>query len=288
MKRQTLAFAFLTPATVLMVALLVLPVGYLIRFSLFEGQGSIQDLGGFTLDNYGKLFSDAFYLGILGKTVWLSFLTTVISAFTGYLLAHFMWQAPKRWRGALTILVLSPLLVSIVVSSYGWIVVLGNNGIINNLLQGIGLTSEPIKIMFTDVAIVIGLVHIVTPFMVLSILAALERIDPMLVEAAATLGASRPRAIYHVVLPLALPGIGAGTTIVFSLAISAYVTPAVLGGSGPNFITTLVFHQFVTLFNWPFGAAVAALLLGVALGIVFLYVRVLSRLGALGVRAEAT
>ncbi|MEQ8248073.1 MAG: ABC transporter permease [Alphaproteobacteria bacterium] len=288
MKRPTLAFALLTPATVIMVALLVLPVGYLIRFSLFEGQGSIQQLGGFTLDNYIKLFSDTFYVGILGKTVWLSFLTTVISAFTGYLLAHFMWRAPKEWRGALTILVLSPLLVSIVVSSYGWIVVLGNNGVINDFLQWIGLTNAPIKIMFTDAAIVIGLVHIVMPFMVLSILAALERIDPMLVEAAATLGANRFRAIFHVVLPLALPGIGAGTTIVFSLAISAYVTPAVLGGSGPNFITTLVFHQFVTLFNWPFGATVAALLLAVALGIVFLYVRVLSRLGALGTRKEAT
>ena len=287
MRRSVLAFGLLTPATVIMVALLVLPVGYLIRFSLFEGEGHIQSLGGFTFDNYKRLFTDAFYLGILGKTVWLSFLTTVISAITGYLLAHFMWRSPKQFRGPLTVLVLSPLLVSVVVSSYGWIVVLGNNGIINNFLQWLGIVDQPIKIMYTDVAIVIGLVHIVMPFMVLSILASLERIDVMLVEAAATLGASRLRAILHVVLPLALPGIGAGTTIVFSLAVSAYVTPAVLGGSGPNFITTLIFHQFVTLFNWPFGATLAALLLAVALGVVFLYLRVLSRLGALGVQPGA-
>lgn len=172
------------------------------------------------------------------------------------------------------------------VSSYGWIVILGNRGVINNALIGLGLIDTPVKLMFTNIAIVVGLVHIVMPFMVLSILAALERIDPLLAEAATTLGANRLRTLWHVILPLALPGIGAGTTIVFSLAMSAYVTPAVLGGSGPNFITTLIYHQFVTLFNWPFGATVAALLLSVSVGIVFFYVRVLSRVGALGVQAR--
>lgn len=273
----------LAPAVVLMVALLVLPVGYLIRFSFFLGQTGVQTTGGFTFANYVKLFGDGFYLAILWKTLWVSFVVTVISAVTGYPLAHFMWKASKRWRAPFTILVLSPLLVSIVISSYGWIVILGNNGVINQLLQYLGLTKAPIKLMYTNFAIVVGLVHIVTPFMVLSILAALEKIDPLLSEASATLGANRFRTLWHVILPLALPGIGAGTTIVFCLAISAYVTPAVMGGSGPNFITTLIYHQFVTLFNWPFGSTVAAVLLAVALTVVFLYVRVLSRLGAGGV-----
>ncbi len=272
----------LAPAILLMVALLVLPVGYLIRFSFFLGQTGVQTTGGFTLANYVKLFGDGFYLAILWKTLWVSFVVTVISAVTGYPLAHFMWKASKRWRAPFTILVLSPLLVSIVISSYGWIVILGNNGVINQLLQYLGLTTAPIKLMYTNFAIVVGLVHIVTPFMVLSILAALEKIDPLLSEASATLGANRFRTLWYVILPLALPGIGAGTTIVFSLAISAYVTPAVMGGSGPNFITTLIYHQFVTLFNWPFGSTVAAVLLAVALTVVFLYVRVLSRLGAGG------
>jgi len=272
----------LAPAILLMVALLVLPVGYLIRFSFFLGQTGVQTTGGFTLANYEKLFGDGFYLAILWKTLWVSFVVTVISAVTGYPLAHFMWKASKRWRAPFTILVLSPLLVSIVISSYGWIVILGNNGVVNQLLQYLGLTTAPIKLMYTNFAIVVGLVHIVTPFMVLSILAALEKIDPLLSEASATLGANRFRTLWYVILPLALPGIGAGTTIVFSLAISAYVTPAVMGGSGPNFITTLIYHQFVTLFNWPFGSTVAAVLLAVALTVVFLYVRVLSRLGAGG------
>ena len=276
----------LAPAIVLMVALLVLPVGYLIRFSFYLGQTGVQTSGGFTFANYVRLFGDGFYLAILWKTLWVSFVVTVVSAITGYPLAHFMWKAAKRWRAPFTILVLSPLLVSIVISSYGWIVILGNNGVVNQLLQFLGLTTAPVKLMYTNFAIVVGLVHIVTPFMVLSILAALEKIDPLLNEAAATLGANRFRTLWHIILPLALPGIGAGTTIVFCLAISAYVTPAVMGGSGPNFITTLIYHQFVTLFNWPFGATVAAVLLAVALTVVFLYVRVLSRLGAAAPAAQ--
>jgi putative spermidine/putrescine transport system permease protein len=283
MLSRRLGLLLLAPAIAIMAALLVMPLAYLVRFSFYATAGGGEPAGGFTLGHFAKALGDGFYLGVYAKTLAMAALTTIISAVTGYPLAHFMWKAPAKWRGPLTILVLSPLLVSIVVSSYGWMVILGNNGMINAALMALGIIRAPIKLMFTDLAIVLGLVHIVTPFMVLSILAALERIEPVLAEAASTLGASRLRVIRHVILPLALPGIAAGTTIVFSLCISAYVTPAVLGGSGPNFITTLIFHQFVTLFNWPFGATLAALLLVLALTIVFVYIRVLSRVGALGV-----
>jgi putative spermidine/putrescine transport system permease protein len=272
----------LAPAVLVMTALLVAPIAHLVRYSFYLVEAGDDLTGPLTLANYAKLVADPFYPRVFGKTLVLAAATTAISALTGYVLAHFMWKAPARWRGPLTILVLSPLLVSIVVSSYGWMVILGNNGLINAALQALRIIDKPIKLMFSEFAIVVGLVHIVTPFMVLSILAALERIEPVLEEAAATLGASRARVIRHVILPLALPGIGAGTTIVFSLAISAYVTPAVLGPSGPNFITTLIYNQFVTLLNWSFGAALAGILLAIALVIVFFYVRLLSRVGGLG------
>jgi len=168
----------MAPAVIVITALLVLPLGYLIRTSFFIGEAGMPAEGGVTLANYAKLFSDTFYIRILGKTLWLSFLVTVVAAIIGYPLATFMWRVSKRWRGILTIIVLSPLLVSIVVSSYGWLVILGSTGIINNALMWLRIVDSPVKIMFTDIAIVIGLAHIVLPFMVLSILAALERIDP--------------------------------------------------------------------------------------------------------------
>jgi putative spermidine/putrescine transport system permease protein len=276
----------MAPAVIVIVALLVLPLGYLIRTSFFVGEAGMPAEGGVTIANYAKLFGDTFYVRILGKTLWLSFLVTVVAAIIGYPLAHFMWRVSKRWRGILTIIVLSPLLVSIVVSSYGWLVILGSTGIINNALMWLGIVETPVKIMFTDIAIVVGLSHIVLPFMVLSILAALERIDHAYLEAAKTLGSNELWTAWFVTLPLALPGFLAGTTIVFSLAVSAYVTPAVLGASGPNFITTLIFQQFTSLFNWPLGAAIAAMLLVVALGIVFLYIRLFSRYGGAAVHAQ--
>ena len=270
----------LGPACAILVALLVLPLGYLLRFSLYRAvPGRMTVEPGATLANYAKIFLDPFYRGVLLDTVWLSVLTTAITLLAGFPLAYFLWRAPARWKGPLTILVVAPLLISIVVRTYGWMVILGDNGVVNVLLRAVGLIREPITMMFTQFAVVVGLTHVQLPFMVLSILAALERIDPAMSEAAETLGASRWRTVRHVILPLAAPGVAAGTTLVFSLSISAFVTPALMGGSGTRVLTTLIYQQFVTVFNWPFGAAVAAVLLAVALGIIFIYLRALARRG---------
>jgi putative spermidine/putrescine transport system permease protein len=137
-------------------------------------------------------------------------------------------------------------------------------------------------LIYTDAAIVVGLTHITLPFMVLSIAAALERIENVLPEAAATLGANSWQVLRYVILPLALPGFAAGTTIVFCLSLSAYVTPTVLGGSGPNFITTLIYNEFITQLRWPVGAALAFILLAVSLTAVFIQIRVMARIGRVG------
>src|SRR5258706_15582189 len=127
--------------------------------------------------------------------------------------------------------------------------------------------------MFTTLAVMIGLIHVQFPFMVLSILAGLERVDAGLLDAAATLGASRGRAILEIVLPLAVPGIVAGVTLVFSLCMTAFVTPTLMGGSGTRVLTTLIYNQFVTVFDWPVGAVVAALLLVLCLAVTYAIVR---------------
>lgn len=273
------AAAMLAPALLVIVVILGIPVAYLISFSFLPVDNSSTREGILTLANYQRLLTDPFYREILAKTVLISLLSTGIATVIGYCLAHFVWRAHRRWRGVLTILVLCPLLVSIVVNSYGWMVLLGSNGVINQFLLSLGMISAPLKLIHTDGAIVVGLVHVAIPFMVLSILAALERIERVLPEAAATLGANNFRVLWHILLPLALPGIAAGTMIVFCLCMSAYVTPAVLGSSGPNFITTLIYNQIVTLMDWRFGATLAALLLMVSLVIVLFYVRFMSWLG---------
>lgn len=273
------AALLLLPAVAVIVVLLASPLLYLLGYGFLDTQYGQERIDGLTLAHYQKVLGDPFYLRVFAKTLMLSALSTAIVSVFGYTLAHFIWRQ-RRWRALFMSLALSPLLVSIVVSSYGWMVLLGNNGIINQALQAIGVTSGPIKLIHTDAAIVVGLVHITLPFMILSILAALERIDELLPEAASTLGANPIQVLWHVVLPLALPGFAAGTTVVFCLSMSAYVTPAVLGGSGPNFITTLIYNEFITQLAWPVGAALASLLLLISLSIVFGYIRFMSRLNA--------
>lgn len=280
MRSRTTALLII-PALLVVILLLGIPILHLLSFGFFASPSGRELSGAVTLQNYRTVLSDPFYLRVFGKTLFLSALTTAIVSLFGYCLAHFIWRQ-KRWRGFFVILALSPLLISIVISSYGWMVILGNNGIINRALLTLGVTSGPIKLIYTDAAIVLGLVHITLPFMTLSILAALERIDEILPEAAATLGANPARVLRHVLLPLALPGVAAGTTIVFCLSMSAYVTPAVLGGSGPNFITTLIYNEFITQLNWPIGAVLASILLVLSLSIVFAYIHIMSGLGATG------
>jgi putative spermidine/putrescine transport system permease protein len=264
-----LSAVLLLPAMALLGVCLAIPLFYLLNFSTLTGDFAVQDLQGPTLSNFSDLLTDVFFLGVAGKTFLISLGVTAAALVLGFPLAALMWRAPAVWRSPISIIVLSPLLVSMVASSYGWIVILGQNGVINNALIGLGLIQSPIKLLYTDLAIGIGLVHVVLPFMVLNLVAALDRIDMAVSEAAASLGANRARIWWHVLLPLCVPGIGAGVTLCFSLSISAYVTPAVLGPSGPNFITTLIYQNFVSLYEWGAGSAMAFLLLIVAASAVF-------------------
>lgn len=277
----------LLPALLVVATALGAPLAWLLRFSLMLSETGMPVSEALTLANYERLLADAFHLRIFVRTLGLSLLVTVLALLLGYPLAKTLWQASARWRGILTIAVLSPLLVSIVVSSYGWLVILGTNGLVNQALLALRLTSAPLKLLYTEGAIVLGLTHIVLPFVVLSILAALERIDPRYAEAASVLGADRWAVERHVTLPLALPGIIAGTTLAFSISMSAYVTPAVLGPSGPNFIATTIYNEFVTLFDWGLGAAMAIVLLALGLGLVFAFLRVVYRIGGVAAAGRA-
>jgi putative spermidine/putrescine transport system permease protein len=271
--------ALLGPFALVTLVLLFGPIGLLASYSLAPGGSTRADFSdGLTLENYTEVLGDWFYLGIIGNTVWLSAIITFVSILIGWPLAYFIWRIPRKWKSLATIAVLAPLLISIPVRNYGWMVILGDTGLVNMTLMRLGLIASPLPLMFTNFATVVGLAHVLMPFVVLSVLASLERIAPHLVEAAQTLGASRLRAIWTVVAPLSMPGVLAGGLLVFCVAVSAYVTPALMGPSGAKYSSTLVYQQFVSTFDWPRGAAIAMVLLMITAGVLVALLALLNRL----------
>jgi putative spermidine/putrescine transport system permease protein len=259
----------LTPALLILALLLIIPLANLVDISFREsipGRAALQP--GHSFATYIRALTDGFYLAVLVQTVAISAAVTITCVVLGFPLSYFLWRAPPNWKGILTLLVIAPLLISIVVRAYGWMIILGDRGLVNEFLLATGIVEHPVRIMFTDTAMFIGLVHVQFPFMVLSILTGLERINPTLLYAAETLGASRFRAVIEIALALALPGVITGTVLVFTLCMTAFVTPVLLGGSSSRMVTTLVYHQFSTAFNWPMGAALALILSAVSLALV--------------------
>ena len=256
----------LLPAGMLLSIGLLLPLANLLMLSLNAPEpGVISPRMALTWQNYARFFGSGFYAATLWKTLWISALTTAITAVLGLVLALSIWRAGPRWRSLLLIVVLAPLLVSIVARTYGWMIILGDKGVLNTLLLTSGLISEPLHMMYTPGAVLVGLVHVFLPFMVLALLGSLDRVETTLPEAAMTLGAGHIAIFRHVLLPLAVPGLASGSSIVFSLAMASYVTPALMGGSRAGVLTTLIFQQFSVTLNWHFGATLVAVLLVVTL-----------------------
>ena len=265
------------PSLVILVLLIVLPMMGLLVLSLsddFKAGDSFENLlsGRFSLANYSRLATDEFVIGRLFRTLAIGAVVTMGTLLFGVPLSMAIWKTTGRVKALILALVLTPLLVSIVVSAYGWSVLLGQRGLINDALLGMGMINKPLKMMHTDFAIVIGLIHILLPFMVLNMLAALERVPTALLEAAATLGAPPWRVHAFVTFPLAIVGVRSGVLLVFSLAVSAFVTPSILGGNGTPVFSMVIYEQFSASFQWAYGAALAISLLLITGVIVALYV----------------
>jgi putative spermidine/putrescine transport system permease protein len=263
----------LVPILALLGFFFVLPMAnlFVMSFYSFEtNRGIIYQPG---LGNYAKFLSDPFYLSILGRTLKLALIVTVSGLVLAYPLAFYLSKTTGRERSYLTLLVVSPLLVSLVIRSFGWLIVLGPRGLINASLRGLGLIGDPLQLMYTENAVLIALVHVFYPFMVLPIAGSLQNIDPSIVRAAQNLGAGRWETFRRIILPLSLPGVVAGCVIVFALSCSAFVTPLILGGPRVKVMAYSVWEQVITLLNWPFGAAIAFLLLFITLGAIFAYNR---------------
>ena len=271
------AFLLLAPAVLFFMALFVVPVGNMIRFSFFQ-QGATGDLvPGLTLANYARLANVDLYRKVLMTTLRVSLLTTIGAMIMAYPVALVMVRGHPLVSRVLAVIVIAPLLVNVVIRTYGWRVILANSdqGVLNWALGGLGL--PPVRWLYTEWAIIIGSIHVFMPLMALPLAAALGRISPAVEEAGRTLGASPWQAFCRVALPLSIPGLAVGSTLVFSLTASSFVAPALLGGNFAKMLGTLVEEQIMSVFDWPFGAAIATVLIVIVLLINLAYVYLVER-----------
>lgn len=267
LRRSGLALA--SPALLLLLLVFVAPLLLLIPTSLHPyvpGRGIGES---WTLANYTKVLSDGFYLEIIGRTLMLGLTVVCLTLVFGYPLAWFLARTRSRLRPWLIILVVFPLLLNLVVRSFGWIVLLANRGLINDGLRALGLIEQPLKLMFNFTGLLIGLSHIFLPFMVLVLVTAIQNVPRDLESAAQTLGATPLTVFRRVTLPLSMPGVLSGSILVFVLTISALVTPRLLGGPTYQVMSTLIFDEFLRLLNWPRGAAMAFVLTAIVLTLVW-------------------
>jgi len=213
------------------------------------------------LDNYARLFNDPFYVRSLFATLKVGALVTALTLLLGYPVAYSLARARAGSRWVLRLLLLAPLLVSVVIRSYGWIILLAQSGPVNQALLTMHVVSQPVKFLFNLPGVVVGLVEVGVPLVALTLVGVVENVDIDLEEAALTLGASRIRTFVEVVIPLTVPGILAGSMLVFAVSVASFVTPALLGGPALLVLATLIYQQFMVALDWSFGAALAMTLL---------------------------
>jgi putative spermidine/putrescine transport system permease protein len=255
------AAAMIAPASIVVTIGIVVPILILFRYSLNQYTPAKMMVDAVTLENYARFFTDPFYVAVLLRTIRVAALCTVICVVLAFPMAYCLARTRSRFKNLLLMVVILPLFVGNAVRAAGWMVLFGNKGFINALLMGSGIIREPLQIMYTELAVVIGVIAVNLPFVVLTLQAVLEGIERAIEEAAQGLGAGPWRTFRHVILPLAMPGVIAGTILSFILAMNAYATPVLLGGPTFQMMAPTVYNQFAGLSNWPFGAALAFVLM---------------------------
>jgi putative spermidine/putrescine transport system permease protein len=249
------------PMVLTLALVFAVPIGCLIVLSLYSMTGPATVGDHLTAENYLNFFTDFFYFRILLNTFWLGAVVVISCLVIGYPVSYFLARTRSRWRGFLLFMVVAPLLVSAVVRNIGWFPILSNSGLVNWLLLKSGLVSEPIPLISNFTGVVIGLVHALLPFMILTLTTVIQRIEPELEEASASLGAGPVRTFFEVMLPLSLPGMIGGSLLVFTMTIAAYTTPVIMGGNRVLVMATFIGQQFRTVLDYALGATAAAVLM---------------------------
>ncbi|MPW23227.1 ABC transporter permease subunit [Paraburkholderia sp. CNPSo 3157] len=249
------------PALLLFGALLFVPLvlTLVLSFRVFSDVTGVQ--AAYTFKNYVEVLSDPYYGEIFLRTAGLALAVTLLSVLLGVPETIVLARMKRPWQSLCLLIVLGPLLISVVVRTLGWQILLGNNGVLNDALQALHITSEPIRLVFTMTGMIVALTHVLVPFMVMSVWATLQKLDPQVEWAGLSLGGSPLRVLRRVVLPQIMPGVLSGSIIVFALSASAFATPALIGGRRLKVVATAAYDEFLGTLNWPLGASIAVLLL---------------------------
>lgn len=270
---QLRQFIPLLPPTLLLVLFFALPMGMMLGLSFQPKDGS-----GVSFASYQRFFSDGFTLEGLVRTAIMSALVALAVTVMAYPIAYFLARSTTRWRAVVFALAIAPELAGVVLRTYGWLIILEDHGFINTALTWLGLIGAPLPLSKNMFGVVVGLTHVILPFGILSLLTSLQGVNPSLEKSAQILGASRLATFRHILLPLTVPGIVSSMLLSFTMAASAYATPALLGGAGFKVLATMVYEQVLFYIDWSFAAVMANVLLVMMLVIAFLGSRLEQRL----------
>lgn len=262
-----LAWVLIAPSLFLLVCLLVLPILVMFVYTFFTFVTAGVEEATFTLANWQEFLTDSYYHGFLFKTFRVGIVTAAICAVLGYFPAYFIWATTFKHKWLLLLLLIVPFWISFTIRTFSWIHILGEQGLINVLLLKLGIIGQPLTMLYTEGAVIMGLIHFLLPYMILNIYVSLESIDRTLIDAARSMGCTNAQAFREVTLPLSLPGLGAGLLLCFVLAAGSYVTPDLLGGSRDALFGNLIYDTIMRQLNWPMGATLSIVLF-VLLGLV--------------------
>jgi putative spermidine/putrescine transport system permease protein len=267
------------PAVGFLAVFLLIPAVRLISAAFLTQDAHGRLAGPDTLEHFAHFFGTSLYSHVLFVTLRISLITAGVAAVLGYPVAMVMVRAHPVIARAVTFITIAPLIVSVVVRTYGWQLILGNGptGLLNWVLLSLGLIQTPVRLLYSETAVVIGSLHVFLPMMVLPLASALGKIDAALEEAARTLGMPAWRVFHRVTLPLSLPGLAVGLTLVFSLTAGSFVTPAMLGGTNAQMLGNLIDQQITAIYDWPFGATIATVLVAIVVGVNLVSMRLLDR-----------
>lgn len=262
------------PAMLWLSIFFVIPLLIVVAVSFAGRTAYGQIIFSFTFSNYAR-FMEPLYLRIFIDTIITAFITTFATFAMGYPLAYTIAKLPKKWQQPGLILVMIPFWINFLIRSYAWVIILRSQGVVNTILMNLGIISTPLNMLYNDTAVMLGMIYALLPFMVLPIYVSIEQLDERLLEAASDLGATPWTAFRKVTLPLTMPGIAAGSILVFISSLGMFVVPDVMGGAKSALIGNLIQNQFLAARDWPFGSALSIVLAVLSLVLIILYYKVL-------------